>query len=103
MKYFLLLSLPISSAYASEKTTKKRKLPLDNVNLEKEIFLRSYFRDHSFELLKQISTRSCANKYIFDSLIAQGMQKYYKLVTHEKRLKPFDEYSLSELESIKVN
>lgn len=108
MKYFLLLTLLISSTYTAEKKTKKRKFQLDNVNLEKEIFMRSYYKEHSFELLKQISERSVANKYIFDSLVAQGMQKYCKLAVQwdadkDGELKPFYEFSLSELESIQVD
>lgn len=61
--------------------------------------------DYSFELIKQIPAKDPINQKVFEALLAQGMQKYCKLVAHwnaeaNGQLKNFDEYSLSELESM---
>lgn len=102
MKYFLLLSLIIF--YGSISQGMKRKLLSRYENLEREIFMRKLYRDYSFDLLQQIPVKNPINQKVFDSLLAQGMQKYCRLPSNWNQeqnglLKPFDEYSLSELEN----
>ncbi|CAN5178343.1 hypothetical protein BH09DEP1_BH09DEP1_4380 [soil metagenome] len=65
--------------------------------------MRARYKDYSFELLQQIPAKDPINQKVFDSLLTQGMQKYCKLAVNWDEeangpLKPFDEYSLSELE-----
>lgn len=83
----------------------KRKLLSQYENLQKEIFMRSFYKEYSFELIQQIPAKDPINQKVFSSLITQGMQKYCKLAVKwdadkDGELKPFDEFSLSELESI---
>lgn len=110
MKYFLLLSLLISFTFASEQPTKKRQrqLHLDDLDLRKEIFMKEFYKEYSFELLQQIPVKSVVVQRAFGSLLSQGMQKYCRIAVHwdaaqNGPLKPFDEFSLSELESFSVN
>lgn len=107
MKYFLILSL--FTCYCSSFTMKK-KLLSRHENLEREIFMNAIYREYSFEILEKMldSVTHPVNQKVLQSLLAKGMQNYCKLnayqnTTKNEPLKPFREYSLSELESIQVN
>lgn len=97
MKYFLLLSL---CAFFGSSHTMKRKLLSRHENLEREIFMRAFYRDYSFGLIQQIPIKNPINQKVFEWLITQGRKKYTALALKNYALEPFDEYSLSELESI---
>jgi hypothetical protein len=71
-----------------------------NENLEREIFIRAFYRDYSFGLIEQISAQNPITKKVLEALMAQGQRKYAELTLKHYELAPFHNYSLSELESI---
>lgn len=96
MKYFLILSIClVCRSYSMKISTHE--------NLQREIFIRAFYRDYSFGLIEQIPAKNPITKKVFDGLLAQGKQKYAELALKNHKLEPFHSYSLSELESIKVN
>lgn len=105
MKCILIFSLFII-LFSFHCQAMKRKLLSRYENLQKEIFMKKFYRDYSFELIKQIPAKDPINQKVFDTLLAQGMQKYCRLAVDwnaqkNGELKSFEEYSLSELESIR--
>lgn len=96
MKYFLIFSLCSTHSM-------KRKLLSRYENLQREIFIRAFYRDYSFGLMQQIPAKNPITQKVFEALLAQGQQKYAELALKNHELEPFHNYSLSELESITVN
>lgn len=81
----------------------KKKLLSQYENLQREIFIRQFYRDYSFGLLQQIEPKDPISRKTINSLIIQGQQKYAALCLTKNEVESFEQYSLSELESIKVN
>jgi hypothetical protein len=81
----------------------KKKWLGQHENLQREIFIRAFYRDYSFGLIEQITAQNPITKKVLEGLLVQGQQRYAELALKNHKLEPFHNYSLSELESIKVN
>lgn len=101
MKYFLLFCL--SMTFGNMCHTMQRGQLSQYENLEREIFLTKVYRDYSFKYLQEITPGNPLHQKVFASLIMRGRQKYATLKSCKCNLEDFKEYSLSDLESIKVN
>lgn len=104
MKYFLLFCLTIlfeNTCHAMEQARLSQ-----HENLEREIFIRNFYKDYQFgylQILQKTTAKNPLKQKVFASLIARGRRKYAILKSHINNLEDFDEYSLTELENIKVN
>lgn len=103
MRNCLLLSIIISLNCVSCMVSMKRSCPVDCHDLRKEIFIKQFYRDYSFGLLIQISSKNPVRQNAFAALIAQGHQKYIAFATNwdpqtNGTLKPFSDCSLCDLE-----
>lgn len=78
MKYFLILSICIFSGSSSAM---KKKWLGQHENLQREIFIRAFYRDYSFELINQIAAQVThpITQKVLNFLLVQGRQKYGNL------------------------
>lgn len=93
----------LSLCFAFSSYGMKKKLLSQYENLQREIFIRQFYKDYSFGLLQQIEPKDPLSHKTIKSLIIQGQQKYAALCLKQSELESFDQYSLSELERMVLN